>query len=130
MLIASRLLISQPRVVHVNHNLELVIVLRALSSRPKFIHVIHNPHMFIASRALNSGPRVIHVNHNLELCRPSILSLDTGIYPSGVTSTHRSHMAPLRPLLGLVGVRASCGFVCGPLWCICGSFGRSPWPFS
>ncbi|RVW35058.1 hypothetical protein CK203_079890 [Vitis vinifera] len=42
-------------------------------------------------------------------CRPSILSLDTGIYPSGVTSTHRSHMTPLGPLLGLVGVRASCG---------------------
>ena len=58
------------------------------------------------------------------MCRPSILSLDTGIYPSGVTSTHRSHMAPLGPLLGLVGVRASCGFVCGPLWCICGSFWR------
>ena len=57
-------------------------------------------------------------------CRPSILSLDTGIYPSGVTSTHRSHMAPLGPLLGLVSVRASCGFVCGPLWCICGSFQR------
>ena len=57
-------------------------------------------------------------------CRPSILFLDTGIYPSGVTSTHRSHMAPLGPLLGLVGVRASCGFVCGPLWCICGSFWR------
>ena len=57
-------------------------------------------------------------------CRPSILSLDTGIYPSGVTSTHRSHMTPLGPLLGLVGVRASCGFVCGPLSCICGSFRR------
>ena len=57
-------------------------------------------------------------------CRPSILSLDTGIYPSGVTSTHCSHLAPLGPLLGLVGVRASCGFVCGPLWCICGSFWR------
>ncbi|RVW84180.1 hypothetical protein CK203_045280 [Vitis vinifera] len=60
----------------------------------------------------------------LAICRPSILSLDTGIYPSGVTSTHRSHMAPLEPLLGLVGVRASCGFVYGPLWCICGSFWR------
>ena len=58
------------------------------------------------------------------MCRPSILSLDTGIYPSGVTSTHRSHMAPLGHLLGLVGVRASCGFVCGPLWCICGPFSR------
>ena len=57
-------------------------------------------------------------------CRPSILSLDTGIYPSGVTSTHRSHMAPLGPLLGLVSVRASCGFVCGPFWFICGSFQR------
>ena len=57
-------------------------------------------------------------------CRPSILSLHTGIYPSGVTSTHHSHMAPLGPLLGLVGVRASSGFVCGPLWCICGSFWR------
>ena len=58
------------------------------------------------------------------VCRPSILSFDTGIYPLGVTSTHCSHMAPLWPLLGLVGVRASCGFVCGPLWCICGSFWR------
>ena len=55
-------------------------------------------------------------------CRPSILFLDTDIYPLGVTCTHRSHMAPLGPLLGLVGVRASCGLVCGPLWCVCGSF--------
>ena len=42
----------------------------------------------------------------------------------GVTCTHHSHMAPLGPLLGLVGVRASCGLVCGPLWCVCGSFWR------
>ena len=58
------------------------------------------------------------------VCRPSILSLDTDIYPLGVTCTHRSHMAPLGPFLGLVGVRASCGLVCGPLWCVCGSFWR------
>ena len=57
-------------------------------------------------------------------CRPSILSLDTDFYPMGVTCTHRSHMAPLGPFLGLVGVRASCGLVCGPLWCVCGSFWR------
>ena len=63
----------------------------------------------------------VHIS-DVQYCRPSILSLDTDIYPSGVTSTHHSHMAPLGPLLGLVGVRASCGFVCGPLWCICGSF--------
>ena len=56
--------------------------------------------------------------------RPLILSLDTDIYPLAVTCTHRSHMAPLGPLLGLVGVRASCGFVCGPLWCVCGLFWR------
>ena len=42
----------------------------------------------------------------------------------GVTCTHHSHMAPLGPLLGLVGVRASCGLVYGPLWCVCGSFLR------
>ena len=60
----------------------------------------------------------------LLMCKPSILSLDTGIYPLGVTCTHRSHMAPLGPLLGLVGVRASCGLVYGPLWCVCGSFWR------
>ena len=58
------------------------------------------------------------------MCRPSILSLDIDIYPLGVTCTHRSHMAPLGPFLGLVGVRASCGLVCGPLWCVCSSFWR------
>ena len=73
---------------------------------------------------LYSGTLIQFQNLIMRECRPSILSLDTGIYPSGVTSTHRSHMAPLGHLLGLVGVRASCGFVCGPLWCICDSFWR------
>ena len=30
-------------------------------------------------------------------CRPSILPLNTCIYPMGVTLTHRSHMTPLGP---------------------------------
>ncbi|KAL6313222.1 hypothetical protein AAG906_016836 [Vitis piasezkii] len=64
-----------------------------------------------------------YLNPRCPYCRSSILS-STPTFILGVTSTHRSHMSPLGPLLGLVGVRASCGFVCGPLWCICGSFWR------
>ena len=48
-------------------------------------------------------------------CRPSILSLNTCINPLGVTLTHRSHMAPLGVLLGLVSLQASGGLVCGTL---------------
>ena len=33
----------------------------------------------------------------LSLCRPSILPLNTCIYPMGVTLTHRSHITPLGP---------------------------------
>ena len=32
-----------------------------------------------------------------EVCRPSILLLNTCIYPIGVTLTHRSHITPLGP---------------------------------
>ena len=31
------------------------------------------------------------------ICRPSILPLNTCIYPMGVTLTHRSHITPLGP---------------------------------
>ena len=49
------------------------------------------------------------------VCSPSIFSLNTCIYPMGVTLTHRSHVAPLEPLLGLVSLRALGGLVCGAL---------------
>ena len=93
-------------------------IISHLNSSLEFISLIHCLHFAFATHTF------IHSTKEGHICRPSILSLDTGIYPSGVTSTHRSHMTPLGPLLGLVGVRASCGFVCGPLWCICGSFRR------
>ncbi|KAL6312487.1 hypothetical protein AAG906_012083 [Vitis piasezkii] len=89
-----------------------------LGSSLEFISLLRYMHFALTIHSF------IHSTEEGHICRPSILSLDTGIYPSGVTSTHRSHMTPLGPLLGLVGVRASCGFVCGPLWCICGSFRR------
>ena len=48
-------------------------------------------------------------------------------YPMCVTLTYRSHMAPLRPHLTLVGLQASSGLVCGPLSAYVVHFRVSSW---
>ena len=57
------------------------------------------------------------------VCRPSIFSLDTCIYPMSVTCTHVFIWHHYDLLLGLVGFfLALFRFVCGSLWCEYGSF--------
>ena len=58
-----------------------------------------SPKNWLKSLGLGSHPR-LKGNHILNVacyihCRPSILPLNTCIYPMGVTLTHRSHMASL-----------------------------------
>ena len=74
-----------------------------LGSSLEFILLLHRLHFALIIHSF------IHSTEEGHIFRPSLLSLDTWIFPLGVTFTHRSHIAPLGPLLGLVGVRASCG---------------------
>ena len=39
----------------------------------------------------------LYIREIVRLCRPSILPLNTCIYPMGVILTHYSHITPFRP---------------------------------
>ena len=52
--IASKVLSSWLRFVHVKHNPKLFLAFRVIGSQPKIIHIILNRELFIASRGLRS----------------------------------------------------------------------------
>ena len=75
-----------------------------------------------------SGEEVTFIGERLNhLCRPSI------VFPQHLQLSYGCHTHPsfsystIRALLGLVGLRASGGLVCGPLSAYVVHFGVSSW---